>query len=116
MVGSALSRRSVVRCNVVVAVLEDVSLPIPEHGTIVLVKGHGPVLFYQIAEYDTRILIDVQNPLPSNLKVSKLLMLNFQKLGRLLSSFKLYYMLYYALNGRYSLVFSILYALSLLPA
>ncbi|KAF8498505.1 squalene epoxidase [Russula emetica] len=63
--GGALSKRSVVRGNFVRAVLEDVSLPIPQHGTIVLVKGHGPVLLYQTMPH---ILIDVQNPLPSNLK------------------------------------------------
>ena len=71
MEGSALSKRSVVRGNFVGAVLEDVSLPIPQHGTVALVKGHGPVLLYQIGEHDTRILIDVKNPLPSDLKVSK---------------------------------------------
>ena len=72
MEGSAISKRSVVRGNFVGAVLEDVSLPIPQHGTVALVKGHGPVLLYQISEHDTRILIDVKNPLPSDLKVSKL--------------------------------------------
>ena len=71
MAGSALNKRSVVRGNFVGAVLEDVSLPIPQHGTVALVKGHGPVLLYQIGEHDTRILIDVKNPLPSDLRVSK---------------------------------------------
>jgi len=81
-----LGNHSVVQGNFVGAVLEDVSLLVPqlEHGTIVLVKGHGPVLLYQIGERDTPILIVVQNPLPSDLKVSKLLILNFQTLGRLL--------------------------------
>jgi squalene monooxygenase len=68
MAGSALSKRSAVRGNFLGAVLEDVSLPIPQHGTVALVKGHGPVLLYQIGEHDTRILIDVKNPLPSDLK------------------------------------------------
>ena len=27
-------------------------------------KGHGPVLLYQIGKHDTRILMDVKNPLP----------------------------------------------------
>jgi squalene monooxygenase len=72
MAGSALSKRSVVRGNFVGAVLENVSLPIPQHGTVALVKGHGPVLLYQIGEHDTRILIDVKNPPPSDLRVSKL--------------------------------------------
>lgn len=51
------------------AILEDARLPIPNHGTVALVKGFGPVLLYQISEHDTRILIDVKQPLPSDLKV-----------------------------------------------
>jgi squalene monooxygenase len=70
MDGCTLSKRSVVRGNFIGAVLEDVTLPMPQHGTVALVKGHGPVLIYQIGEHDTRILIDVKNPLPSDLKVS----------------------------------------------
>ena len=42
---------------------------IPQHGTVALVKGHGPVLLYQIDERDTRILIDIKNPLPADLMV-----------------------------------------------
>ncbi|KAI0289590.1 squalene epoxidase [Russula brevipes] len=68
MSGGALSKRAVVRGNFVGAILEDVTLPIPQHGTVALVKGHGPVLLYQIGEHETRILIDVKNPLPSDLK------------------------------------------------
>jgi squalene monooxygenase len=63
MDGGALSERAVVRGNFVGAVLEDVTLPIPQLGTVALVKGHGPVLLYQIGEHDTRILIDIMNPL-----------------------------------------------------
>ena len=51
--------------------LEDVSLPNPLHRTS-LMKGHGHLLLYQIGEHDTRILMDVKNPLPSDLKVSRL--------------------------------------------
>jgi len=69
MDGGVLNKRAVVRGNFVGAVLEDVTLPIPQHGTVALVKGHGPVLLYQIGECDTRILIDVKNPLPADLKV-----------------------------------------------
>jgi squalene monooxygenase len=50
-------------------VLEDIKLPVPNHGTVCLVKNSGPVLLYQIASRDTRMLIDVKNPLPSDLKV-----------------------------------------------
>ncbi|KAI0739395.1 squalene monooxygenase [Daedaleopsis nitida] len=49
-------------------VLEDAQLPIPKHGTVALVEGHGPVLSYQIGTRDTRILVDVKHPLPSDLK------------------------------------------------
>ncbi len=50
--------------------LEDAQLPIPKHGTVMLVEGSGPVLSYQIGTHDTRILVDVKNPVPSDLKVS----------------------------------------------
>lgn len=53
------------------AILKDVKLPIDKHGTVALVRDSGPVLLYQIAEHDTRILIDIKTPLPSDLKVSK---------------------------------------------
>ena len=35
---------------------------IPNHGTVALVKGFGPVLLYQIGKHDTRIPIDVGTP------------------------------------------------------
>ncbi|KAJ6519367.1 squalene epoxidase-domain-containing protein [Mycena sanguinolenta] len=50
------------------AILKDVVLPIPNHGTVALIKGSGPVLMYQISKHDTRILMDVKQPLPSDLK------------------------------------------------
>ncbi|KAJ7124792.1 squalene epoxidase-like protein [Mycena crocata] len=50
------------------AILEDAILPIPNCGTVALIKGSGPVLMYQISEHDTRILIDVKQPIPSDLK------------------------------------------------
>ena len=61
--------KPVTKSHFIGAVLEDVRLPIPNHGTVALVKGFGPVLLYQISQHDTRILIDVKNPLPSDLKV-----------------------------------------------
>lgn len=51
------------------AVLEDARLPIEKHGTVALVPGSGPVLLYQIEERDTRILMDIKAPLPSDLQV-----------------------------------------------
>ncbi|KAF7985796.1 hypothetical protein HWV62_433 [Athelia sp. TMB] len=64
----AVQARAQTKSHFVGAVLEDVQLPIDKHGTVVLVKGSGPVLLYQIAEHDTRILIDVKAPLPADLK------------------------------------------------
>ncbi|KAH9479128.1 Squalene monooxygenase [Psilocybe cubensis] len=62
------SCKPVTKSHFVGAVLEDAKLPIPHHGTVALVKGFGPVLLYQISEHDTRILIDVKQPLPDDLK------------------------------------------------
>lgn len=59
------------RSHFIGAILDDVQLPIAKHGTVALVPGSGPVLLYQIAEHDTRILIDIKQPLPSDLKVSR---------------------------------------------
>ncbi len=61
--------KPVTKSHFVGLVLEDAVLPIPKHGTVVLVKDHGPVLLYQIAEHDTRLLIDIKQPLPADLKV-----------------------------------------------
>ncbi|KAJ7225978.1 squalene epoxidase-domain-containing protein [Mycena pura] len=49
-------------------VLRDAVLPIPNHGTVCLIKGSGPVLLYRISQNDTRILIDVKHPVPPNLE------------------------------------------------
>ena len=67
VMGSSIGK-SVTRSHFVGAILEDASLPLPNHGTVALVKGFGPVLLYQIGEHDTRILIDVKAPLPPDLK------------------------------------------------
>lgn len=61
--------KPVTKSHFIGTVLKDVQLPIPKHGTVALVKGSGPVLLYQISQHDTRILIDVKNPLPADLKV-----------------------------------------------
>ena len=65
-------RKPLVRSYFVGAILNDARLPIDKHGTVALVKGSGPVLLYQIDEHDTRILVDVREPLPSDLKVRAL--------------------------------------------
>jgi len=50
-------------------ILENARLPYDEHGTVVLMEGHGPALLYRISETETRMLIAVRVPLPSDLKV-----------------------------------------------
>ncbi|KAG1731346.1 squalene epoxidase-domain-containing protein [Suillus paluster] len=62
------SRPSQTKSHFCGAILKDVRLPMSQHGTVALVRGHGPVLLYQISEHDTRMLVDVKNPLPSDLK------------------------------------------------
>ncbi|KAJ7163762.1 squalene epoxidase-domain-containing protein [Mycena filopes] len=56
------------RSHYVAVVLEDAPLPLQEHGTVVLVEGSGPVLLYQISKCETRMLVDVKPPIPSDLK------------------------------------------------
>jgi squalene monooxygenase len=68
VMGSA-ARKPTTKTQFVGAILADARLPIHEHGTVALVKGFGPVLMYQIGQHDTRILIDVKQPLPPDLKV-----------------------------------------------
>ncbi|RPD68277.1 squalene monooxygenase [Lentinus tigrinus ALCF2SS1-7] len=48
----------VLKSHFVGLVLEDAQLPIPKHGTVML----------QIGTHDTRVLVDVKNPVPSDLK------------------------------------------------
>ncbi|KZT66938.1 SE-domain-containing protein [Daedalea quercina L-15889] len=60
--------KPVTKSHFVGIVLEDAELPIPKHGTVVLVRGHGPALLYQIAGHDTRMLVDLKTPLPSDIK------------------------------------------------
>ncbi|KAJ7582568.1 squalene epoxidase-domain-containing protein [Mycena floridula] len=60
--------KPVTKSHFIGLVLKDAVLPIPQHGTVALIKDGGPVLLYQISEHDTRILIDLKQPLPSDLK------------------------------------------------
>ena len=53
------------------AILKDVVLPISNHGTVVLAEGHQPILLYQISKDDTRMLIDMQLPLPADIRVCR---------------------------------------------
>jgi squalene monooxygenase len=63
------ARPSNTRSHFCGTILKGARLPIPQHGTVALVRGHGPVLLYQISEHDTRMLVDVKGPVPSDLKV-----------------------------------------------
>ena len=54
-------------------ILENARLPYDEHGTVVLIKGHGPVLLYRISKTETRMLVAVRVPLPPDLKVRLLI-------------------------------------------
>ncbi|KZT51879.1 SE-domain-containing protein [Calocera cornea HHB12733] len=56
----------VTRSHFVGLVLHGATLPMDEHGTVVLIPGQGPVLMYGLAKGETRILIDVRGKLPSS--------------------------------------------------
>ncbi|KDQ26354.1 hypothetical protein PLEOSDRAFT_1093653 [Pleurotus ostreatus PC15] len=61
--------KPVTKSQFVGLILKDATLPLPQHGTVALLKkGFGPALLYQISEHDTRMLVDVKMPLPSDLK------------------------------------------------
>lgn len=62
--------RPTVKSHFVGLILRDAHLPIDKHGTVVLIKGAGPVLLYKIADeaQETRMLVDVKEPLPKDLK------------------------------------------------
>ncbi|KIK13186.1 hypothetical protein PISMIDRAFT_412917 [Pisolithus microcarpus 441] len=67
VLGKAL-RDSSTRSHFCGVILKDTQLPMPQHGTVGLVQGHGPVLLYQISEHDTRMLVAVKHPVPHDLK------------------------------------------------
>lgn len=57
----------VVRSHFVGLILKGIQdvLPAPQHGHVVIGTDHQPILMYQIDSNETRILCDVQGPLPS---------------------------------------------------
>ncbi|KAI5993355.1 squalene epoxidase-domain-containing protein, partial [Pisolithus marmoratus] len=67
VIGKAL-RESSMRSRFCGVILKSTRLPIPQHSTVGLVKGHGPVLLYQILEHDTHMLVAVKHPVPHVLK------------------------------------------------
>jgi squalene monooxygenase len=53
-----------IKSHFVGAILEDCSLPLPNHGHVILAQP-SPVLLYQIGTHDTRVLVDVPGKVPS---------------------------------------------------
>ncbi|KAG5437257.1 hypothetical protein PCANB_001050 [Pneumocystis canis] len=53
------------KSNFVGLLLENMILPMPLHGHVILSK-HSPILIYQISSQYTRILVDIPGKLPSN--------------------------------------------------
>lgn len=60
----------VTKSHFVGLILKNATLPYQYHGTVCLTESAGPVLLYQIGTDDTRMLVDVKDPLPSNMKVN----------------------------------------------
>ncbi|KAG7099879.1 hypothetical protein E1B28_001681 [Marasmius oreades] len=60
--------KPVTKSHFVGLILKDVQLPIPQHGTVCLTASNGPALLYQIGTGETRMLVDVREPLPSDMK------------------------------------------------
>ena len=76
VLGEEGSLKPTVRSHFVGLVVRGLNLPYKQHGTVALVQGHGPILMYQIDTAGrgedapgTRMLVDVRNPFPDDLKV-----------------------------------------------
>jgi squalene monooxygenase len=61
--------KPVVKSHFIGIELKDFQLPFHRHGAIVLSKDIRPVLLYDLSERDTRVLIDLPHPQPSDVKV-----------------------------------------------
>ena len=59
-----VEKKPVTRSNFVALLLDNADIPAPNHGHVIL-SDISPILVYQISTHDTRMLIDVQGPLPS---------------------------------------------------
>jgi squalene monooxygenase len=68
VLASPSAPKPALRSHFLGAVLTDARLPVPRHGTVCLVRGSGPVLLYQIGTHDTRMLVDLREPLPADPK------------------------------------------------
>lgn len=54
-----------VKSHFVGLILEGCELPRPNHGHVIIGANHAPILLYQIGSNETRVLCDIQGPLPS---------------------------------------------------
>ena len=57
-----------VHSHFVGVVMKDCPQFTPDHAELVLVKCGGPVLIYQIGSHETRVLVDVREPLPKDMR------------------------------------------------
>lgn len=60
------SNKTTVRSHFAGLILKDAVLPSPQHGHVILSPNSCPVLVYQVGARETRILCDIQGPVPSN--------------------------------------------------
>ncbi|KAF5318349.1 hypothetical protein D9611_014224 [Ephemerocybe angulata] len=51
----------------IAAVLRDATPPLPGHGTLVLPRGLPAIAMYQLTDTETRMLIDIKEPLPEDI-------------------------------------------------
>ncbi|KAF6749403.1 squalene epoxidase-domain-containing protein [Ephemerocybe angulata] len=51
----------------IAAVLKDATPPLPGHGTLVLPRGLPAIAMYQLTDTETRMLIDIKEPLPEDI-------------------------------------------------
>ncbi|EMR10010.1 hypothetical protein PNEG_01766 [Pneumocystis murina B123] len=60
-----ISKPVTVKSNFVGLILENVTLPMPLYGHVIL-SNYSPILMYQLSTHHTRILIDIPGKLPSS--------------------------------------------------
>ncbi|KTW25913.1 hypothetical protein T552_03187 [Pneumocystis carinii B80] len=60
-----ISKPVIIKSNFVGLILENVTLPMPFYGHVIL-SNRSPILMYQLSTHHTRILIDLPGKLPSN--------------------------------------------------
>jgi squalene monooxygenase len=60
-----IKTKPVAKSHFVGMILKDCVLPQSNHGHVILAKP-SPILLYQISDHDTRVLVDIPSPMPSN--------------------------------------------------